>query len=340
MLNGGRPDKPNESMPEQMWELMQWCLASEPADRPSFTEIIRVLGDCLTSRDVLTREVFKFTVLGAPSSGNTSSEPIMRPPINAKSIPIIAPGSKFDFLNRQVRHTRSSTVDTNSPVTGGTCSTATTMVYNSQSNGSNASVVRNLQNARANGPLDGQRSADRRRRRGSRPISVENIIENAAEEAAENQQRLAQQNFEANAELANQLNQLRQHRPFLKKISGQSLNRISGIFRPKDGREFTELRQSKDGQRPGSLKDNNLNMPKSIEKAAPKPSLSAQPDTPRHRSELPGDEAAMNSKSFDCSMIKPTAKDELILVPSKLKVYPLENAPGSNGSAVVRTHQV
>ena len=352
-------------MPEQVYKVMLWCLDVDPKSRPSFGEIIDIIGGLLVDRDVLNREMTKFTTQ-ASSSGNTSNETIMRPPMNAglsNSLasylqPLISPGSKFGFLDRHMQRNRSlATAGSNTPNTG-TCSTVTTIVYgsNNQSEGSNASA---LHNAQANGPADSRMG----RRRRSRPSTVADIAESARESVIENlqaetvqtiQDRLVKQNDQLNAKLTDQLKALQQNKPFIQKISGQSLNRLSEIFR-KDGspRESAELRDGKaDSSRStSSSRSQRLNRPESNDETD---KLMESTDKPggelsnhcepfkQEPFERPNSEL-LNKKPSHCDASKepvnclPTAKDELILTPNKLKVYPPET--GSNGS-FIQTHNV
>lgn len=342
-------------MPDQIWLLLQWCLETSPDKRPTFSDIVQVLGRCLTDKEVLSREMTKFTSQ-ASSSGNTSNETIMRPPLNTGEFtsyqtPLIPPGTKFDFLNRRMQRNKSiataSTMDTNSPGTG-TCSTVTTIVYGSnisnQSNdgGSNTSALNSLHNARSNGQLDGSispignvsRPASAGRRRRDSRLSNADILED--ESATAYQERLARQNEQLNAQLSGQLNELHMnagYRPFIQKISGNSLNRLSEIFRNKDARESASSRdkESKDGRvmkQANSIKNNLLN------KLHPK-----SPDEAGRPIQLVNQTGELSNHREPVVAYKPAANDELILAPNLLKGYPGERTAGSKGS-FIQTHNV
>lgn len=323
-------------MPDQIWLLLQWCLETSPDKRPTFSDIVQVLGRCLTDKEVLSREMTKFTSQ-ASSSGNTSNETIMRPPLNTGEFtsylnPLIPPGTKFDFLNRRMQRNKSiataSTMDTNSPGTG-TCSTVTTIVYGSnisnQSNdgGSNTSALNSLHTARSNGSISPvgnvsrPQSAGGRRRRDSR-LSNADILED--ESATANQQRLARQNEQLNAQLSGQLNELQLnagYKPFIQKISGTSLNRLSEIFRNKEARDSAsgrdkESKECRDGR---TTKQANSTKNNLLSKLHPKPADEA--DRPIQLTDQPGE--LSNHRREPGIAYKPAASDELILAPNLLK---------------------
>lgn len=257
-------------MPEQIWLLLQCCLEADPNKRPTFSAIIQFLGQCLIDKNILSREMTKFTSQTS-SSGNTSSETVMRPPGDTNSsylTPLIPPGNKFEFINRPTQRTERNksivTIDTvNSPGTG-TCSTVTTMVYGSnQSNDGNSTYALNSQhNIQSNG-LDGSisptpnsgnlannrsQSVDSRKRRDSRLSKSIPECDEETQRKLEERQKLNQQlNEQYHEQLTERLNE--KYRPFIKKIRvGTNLNKLSEIFRNKDPKD-----QNKDGIRKNQM---------------------------------------------------------------------------------------
>lgn len=321
-------------------------MEGDPNKRPTFSQIIKVLGQCLTDKDVLFREMTKFTSKTSSQSGNTSNETtIMRPPINdevnAYLRPLIPPGNRFEFVNRRVQRNKSiTTIDNNSPGTG-TCSTVTTIICSSNQSNENSNTSA-LNNARSNG-LDGSISpigsfpsrppsaSGRRLRRDSRltdSVFENDIIhEKTEEEILAEKQRL---NDELNQQFNEQVNEQfgEKYRPFITKISGASLNKLSEIFRNKDtptrdsvGKAAKDTSKDKTPKRTCSTKSNLFNMlnKKSTEKKADQRSI--QSSTPN---------ASANELNSQTSANQPTTNNELILNSTLLNGHSYENTKNAS----------
>lgn len=151
VISGGRLEKPNSACPDLVYELMKWCWASDPKQRPTFNEICKFLAKCLSEPHILEMALPRFSANNSQSNSAESQSGDISDKKEFKNNPIIQASQSqqtFDDVSgenllpknhHKIQRKVSISRDVHSP---DTCSTALTTLSSTAHTSSQTSEPR------------------------------------------------------------------------------------------------------------------------------------------------------------------------------------------------------